>query len=145
MGSAAQTATPAVHAEESLPRARLDTVVGEVVDIQCFSRAERTRERGRDSLQGVEPARDAATGWNECGVSAVRRGAPVGIRLREGGGILVAAMHDRNPAGRALAPFLGRDVTVTGYRVTGGGVPLLEITRIFGDGEIRTSRAGDVR
>jgi hypothetical protein len=63
----------------------------------------------------------------------------VGIRLRDGG-ILLATMHDRNPAGRALARFIGMEVRLAGYRQSEGGIDLLEITRILGRDELRASR-----
>lgn len=119
---------------------RQDTLVGEVVDIQCHARSE--RNAGSGSVAGSDasaPASGDPTGWNECGVSAVKRGAPVGIRLRDGA-ILLAAMHDRNPAGRALARFIGMEVRLTGYRMSEGGIDLLEITRILGRDELRASR-----
>jgi hypothetical protein len=122
-----------------------DTLVGEVVDIQCFARSEKDAGAGREggaAVSGGEAGASASGepgGWNECGVSAVKRGAPVGIRLRDGV-ILLAAMRDRNPAGRALARFIGMEVRLAGYRLSEGGIDLLEITRILGRDELRASR-----
>lgn len=120
-----------------------DTLVGEVVDIQCFARAEQAAgvaspEAGAGSGASASSS-GVPAGWNECGVSAVKRGAPVGVRLRDGS-ILLAAMHDRNPAGRALARFLGMEVRLVGHRLSQGGIDLLEITRILGRDELRASR-----
>lgn len=114
-----------------------DTLVGEVVDIQCLARNERLK------ATGAAPATTGGKekGWGQCGTDAVRRGAPVGIRLKDGNQLYVVAMYDRKPAGRTLAQYVGKEVTVAGYKRTEAGLPLLEITKVLRSGDLRTSQA----
>lgn len=125
---------PAAATGAAQETARLDTLVGEVLDIQCMARNERLKGQ---SPQGAS----ADKGWGQCGTDAVRRGAPVGLRLKDGNQVLVAAMYDRKPAGRTLAQYVGKEVTVAGYRRPEAGVPLLEITEVIRSGDARTSQA----
>lgn len=140
---------------EKLRTEKLDTLTGEVVDIQCEAR--RAAKEPDSAKAGAASAAAAGTaapegaavasnpkvtpkvedkdgrGWNECGTQAVRKGAPVGLRSKDGR-ISLLVMDNRQPAGHELGKQLGKTVTVAGRKLSEGGLEVFEVsTQVSGE------------
>jgi hypothetical protein len=134
---------------EAAAAMKMDTLTGEVVDIQCVMRD--GQAKAADTAKAASPVAATAAGtsapegaaiaakpneakdkgWNSCGTEAVRRGAPVGIRSKDSKQIVLVAMDNRQPPGRAFGKQIGKTVSVVGRRYNQGGLDVFEVAKVM--------------
>jgi hypothetical protein len=119
---AAATSTPAAHAKPAAHTKLASTMpatptessyTGEVVDITC----------SLSHAGGNAAARSAP-----CTTNYLESGLPAGLLISNR--FYVALMKDQTPAGKTLAPYVGKQVTVKGIAHEVHGVHFMEILSV---------------
>lgn len=134
---------------EAAAAVKMDTLTGEVVDIQCVMRD--GQAKAADTTKAGAPVASAAAGtaapegaaiaakpnegkdkgWNSCGTEAVRRGAPVGIRTKDSKQIVLVVMDNRQPPGRTFGKQIGKTVSAVGHRYNENGLEVFEVAKVM--------------